>query len=218
MIDAVSAGLKGRAPRPASNPPLSGPDSGLVVHVGFSTTGGLLSRLIRFFTRSRISHCIVVYGCGVFAQDMVLEASGHGYRILSWRRWDKANRLIALYRLELPVENIRAGLHLLADRLGDAFDKLSLFGFFLQRVLGLKGVPFNSRQKLVCSEALALFLQRCGVPIEDVGVVTPQDAFALVEHHKDIFILVEKTDAFPLAARQLARRQRRHRSGLPAPS
>lgn len=206
------AGIKGRAQRPVSNPPLTSPEIGLGVHVGFSTTGGLLSRIIRFLTGSRISHCIVVHRSDVFAQEMVLEASGHGFRLLSWRRWDKANRLIALYRLELPDDRVRPGLQLLADRLGDAFDRLSLIGFLLRVCFRLKGVPFNSRQKLICSEALALFLIECGVPIEDAGVLSPQDVFALVEHRKDIFTLVEKSAAFQRYARETGRRR-----GLPAP-
>src|SRR6266545_2827997 len=110
MIGSMSAGIKGRMPRPISNPPLSPEDSGLVVHVGFSTTGHLLSRLVRRFTRSRVSHCVVVYKSQVFAQEMVLEASGKGYRIVAWRRWDSSNRLIALYRLNLPEQNLQEGL------------------------------------------------------------------------------------------------------------
>jgi hypothetical protein len=135
---------------------------------------------------------------------MVLEASGNGYRTVSWRRWDKANKLIALYRMNLPAENVRAGLQLLADHLGAAFDRLSLLGFLLRRVLRLRRVPFNSREKLVCSEALALFLEKCGVPIVDVGVMSPQDAFALVDDRKDIFALVEASAAFPREAKQAA--------------
>jgi len=219
MIGAMGAGIKGSAPVVADNPPLSSADSGLVVHVGFSTTAGWLSRLVRRFTRSRVSHCIVVYRCDIFQQEMVLEASGNGFRLISWRRWDRANKLIALYRLNLSDECLRMGMHRLADRLGDSYDTVSLFGFALWRWLRLKRVPFNSTDKLVCSEALALFLHWCGMPIHAIGEMTPQSLLGMAEERKDSFTLVDHTAAFSGVARRIARRElRRHSRRLPAAS
>ncbi|HTE56475.1 MAG TPA: hypothetical protein VK698_36730 [Kofleriaceae bacterium] len=203
------AGQKGSGLPAVDNPPLSTAAEGLVVHVGFSTKGGWLSRGIRWFTGSRASHCFVVYRSDVFNQEMVLEASGNGFRIISWRRWDKGNKLIALYRLQMPEPDLRVGLQQLSNRLGDAFDKLSLIGFALQRWFRLKHVPFNSREKLVCSEAVALFLHWCGIPIPDVSVVAPQDLLHLAEHRKDVFELVDYSAIFPRIARRIARSSRR---------
>jgi hypothetical protein len=215
----MDAGIKGTAPRQIDNPPLtSGDISSLVVHVGFSTTGGWLSRWVRRFTRSRVSHCIVVYRSEVFGQEMVLEASGNGFRMVSWRRWDRANRLIALYRLELPEPDLRIALQRLADRLGDSYDTVSLFGFALSRCLRLKKVPFNSRSKLVCSEALALFLHWCGVPIGDIGAMTPQSLLHLAQQRQDVFALVDHSAGFSRLAERIARRQRRTSRQLPAAS
>jgi hypothetical protein len=214
----MGAGLKGRAPSVVDNPPLTQGGSGLAVHVGFSTTAGWLSRWIRRFTRSTVSHCIVVYRCELFGQEMVLEASGNGFRLISWRRWDRANRLIALYRVNLPDDALQPALQRLADRLGDSYDTVSLFGFALRSLLRLKRVPFDSRQKLVCSEALGLFLHWSGVPIEDVGSMTPNDVLRLAEQRKDTFTLVEASAAFSHLARRIERRSRRHSAQLPATS
>jgi hypothetical protein len=210
------AGQKGSGLSAVDNPPLSSRGDGLVVHVGFSTKGGWLSRGIRWITGSRASHCFVVYRSEIFNQEMVLEASGNGFRIIPWRRWDKANKLIALYRLELPDADLRAGLEQLSNRLGDAFDTLSLIGFVLKRWLRLRHVPFNRRDKLVCSEAVALFLHWSGIPIPDVGVVAPQDLLALAEERKDVFALVDHSSAFQRIARRIARGTRRHSRQVPA--
>ena len=212
MIGGMSAGIKGDSGRPASNPPLSPEGAGLVVHIGFSTTGHWLSRWIRRFTRSRVSHCIVVYRSEIFGQEMVLEASGNGYRIISWRRWDRANRLIALYRLDLPEQQLRDGLAELASHLGDAYDTMSLVGFALRGWFGLKKIPFDSRRKLVCSEAVALFLTRCGVAIESIGCATPQTLFELAERTKETFALVEQSPTFTRLLERLARQQGRRTS------
>jgi hypothetical protein len=209
MISAMGVWTQGRPGTEPNNPPLSDPRAGLVVHVGFSTKGGWLSRGIRFMTRSHVSHCFVVYQCDIFGQEMVLEASGVGFRIISWRRWDRANRLIALYRLDLPEADVREALHLLASRLGDSFDKLSLLGFALRRFFRLKRVPFNSREKLVCSEAVALFLHWCKIPIPDIGVMTPHALLGLAEQRKDCFTLIDHSAGFSGLARRIARRSQR---------
>ena len=161
------------------------------VHVGFSTTGGPISRLIRWVTGVRASHCFIRYRCGTFADDMVLEATGAGFRVCSWRRFDRANKLVAMYRLKLDPECMRGGFMKLAHRLGDAYDTLSLVGYLLRSWFSLRRVPFNSRKKLVCSEAVALYLQHCGVDVTNRNVVTPRDLMRLAERRSDVFELIE---------------------------
>lgn len=203
------AGMKGSASQRIDNRPLSEDGAGLVVHMGFSTKSGWLSRGIRRVTGSRASHCFIVYPCELFGQEMVLEASANGFRLISWRRWDRMNKLIALYRLNLPEGELRTGLRRLSNRLGDAFDRLSLLGFLLQRLFRLQRVPFNSRAKLVCSEAVALFLHWCGLPIPNVGVMTPELLLRLAESRADAFTRIDESPLFPRVARRIARRTRR---------
>jgi hypothetical protein len=173
------------------------------VHLGFSTTRGLLSRLIRWGTSARASHCFLVYPSDVFGCEMVLEATGAGFRVLSWKRFDRGNRLIAVYRLKLSPDCLRGGMTLLAPRLGDAYDSWSLVGYLLRSWFSLRRVPFNSRTKLVCSEAVALYLRHCGVDVGDVRVVTPRDLLDLAHARPDVFELRESGRAF---RRLLARR------------
>jgi hypothetical protein len=161
------------------------------VHIGFSTTGGPISRIIRWVTATRASHCFIRYRCGTFGDEMVLEATGAGFRVMSWRRFDRANKLVAIYRLKLDRECMRGGFMKLAHRLGDAYDTLSLVGYLLRSWFSLRRVPFNSRKKLVCSEAVALYLQHCGVAVGNRNVITPRDLMLLAEKRPDVFELTE---------------------------
>ena len=172
------------------------------VHIGFSTTTGPLSRLIRWATGARVSHCFIVYRCGVFGGDMVLEASGSGFRVMAWNRFDRTNKLIAVYRLRRPDDALRGGLVRLGPRLGDAYDTLSLFGYLLRSVFSLRRVPFNSRKKLVCSEAVALYLMSVGVEVGRTSVVTPRDLFEVAQRQQDVFELVETGKAFKKVRRR----------------
>lgn len=214
-------GGKGKAARGArpDNPEL--PATGLGLHVGFSTTGGWLSRIIRRITGSPVSHCFVVYHSSAFGKDMVLEASGQGFRVMSWRRFDKENKLVAIYRLKVADELAHDALARLGDRLGDAYDTLSLFGYLLRKWFRLKRVPFDSRNKLVCSEAVALFLGWCGMPFDDVSVVTPKILLDFAEGRADAFELVDSGNGFGRVAAKSAkrrlRRQRRKRVADPSP-
>jgi hypothetical protein len=176
--------------------------STFAVHIGFSTTKGLLSRMIRAATGAPISHCFIVYPDALFGGEMVLEASGSGFRVMAWRKFDRANKLVAVYRVKRPEETLRAGLLALAPRLGDAYDSLSLVGHLLRTIFSLRRVPWNSRKKLVCSEAVALYLHRCGINVGRISVVTPRDLFELARDHTDDFELVETGKAFKRVRRR----------------
>lgn len=91
--------------------------------------------------------------------------------------------------MKLPGEVLREGLVWIGPRLGDAYDTVSLVGYLLRSWFSLRRVPFNSRQKLVCSEAVALYLQHCGIDVGRPRVLTPRDLMALAEGRPDLFEL-----------------------------
>jgi hypothetical protein len=195
----------GRSDEQEPTPPDADPVTlapAFAVHIGFSTTTGLLSRLIRAATGAPVSHCFIVYPSEVFGGPMVLEASGAGFRMIAWRKFDRTNKLIAVYRVKQPEPVLRAGLLALAPRLGDAYDSLSLIGYLLRTVFSLRRVPWNSRKKLVCSEAVALYLHRCGIEVGRIGLVTPRDLFELARSRAEVFELVETGKAFPKVRRR----------------
>jgi hypothetical protein len=94
---------------------------------------------------------------------------------------------------------------------GDAYDTLSLFGYLLRKWFRLKRVPFDSRKKLVCSEAVALFLGWCGMPFDDVGVVTPKMLLDFAEERRDSFELIDSGNGFGRVAEKSAKRRQRKR-------
>lgn len=166
------------------------------VYIGFSTTKGPLSRLIRYVTGAPVSHCFIRYPCGVFGGEMVLEATGAGFRVMAWHRFDRENKLVAVYRVNKSGDVLRTAFEKLAPRLGDAYDTVSLFGYFLRAMFSLRRVPFNSRKKMVCSEAVAIYLQHCDIPVGRTTIVTPRDLFDLAQKRTDLFALDETGKAF----------------------
>jgi hypothetical protein len=138
--------------------------------------------------------------------------------MMAWRRFDRGNKLVAMYRLTLPGGRQREAFEQLGDRLGDAYDTLSLFGFLLRKWFRLKRTPFDSREKVICSEVVALFLEWAGVPFDDIGVVTPRDLLELAGSRPDAFELVDKDAGFERVAARAARRHARRQRRKSAPA
>lgn len=142
----------------------------LSINVCFSTTDGLLSRIIRGFTRSQVSHALITFRDSTLQRVLVMEASGRGYVMVPWRRWRKRNELVCRFRIsEAHVSGPaqQRALAELSDALGDEFDTSGLVGFwFLSARKRLRLRPFNlfaDSRKLFCSEAVARFLGSAGV-------------------------------------------------------
>ena len=102
----------------------------------FSTSTGPLSWAIRKYTGSAVSHCILTYRSYTLDRVLVMEASGAGFRVVPWAKWERHNTLIGRFRLNTgkggsapsPLHKLTA-LRALSDRLGDPYDVRGLFGF-----------------------------------------------------------------------------------------
>ena len=166
------------------------------VNLCFSTTDGVFSWLLRKAMKIPASHCVITFRSSILGKVMVMDAQGRGFVMVPWNKWERKNRLIARYALTLPDDNIRAGLNMIADRLGDAYDTWSLVGFFLLTFGGLSRNITDSKDKLVCSEAVALFLDHAGLQLGDIGRVTPRDLLLLAEATPDVFDRKEASEDF----------------------
>lgn len=151
--------------------------------IGFSTTQALLSRVIRFFTRSPVSHAFLVYRDVDFEREMVMEAVGAGFRIVPLDRFEKHNTVVRIFTPRHPIDE---GLRAAVDWLGESYDSGGLLGMallLLARSLKLRLKRRNvlaSSRSLFCSEAVARACRASRYPgfRLDPETTSPQDLFA----------------------------------------
>lgn len=131
----------------------------LKVSIGFSTTTKIRSRIIRWFTRSKVSHAWVAFYDDCLDTRVVLQAETWGYELRPWNRWKKENILIAEY---LPLKDADGGIPKLATHLGSAYDWKAVF------LTGLANLvkrwwrkKTHDPRRLMCSESVLLFLSYC---------------------------------------------------------
>jgi hypothetical protein len=144
--------------------------------VGFSTPRRFnpVSWLVRRFTKSECSHCFFLYWDDDFECDMVLESHELGFRLITWQRFVKKNRIIALVE---PAHDLDPGFLKLGEWVGSVYDFGGLigqaavqFGRFLKRKWRN---PFQSSQAMFCSESIARCMQWAGHP--DAHRFTPKE-------------------------------------------
>jgi hypothetical protein len=156
--------------------------------VGFSTTNKLLSRIIRWFTGSQVSHTFLCFdwkfsdGAKI---PMVLEASFEGLRMVPFERFLTQSKLVAL----LPLNGVTLGqLKPLLERLGTPYDAGGLVGNIIVRMGAFFKKawknPIADKNALFCSEAVVEVLQNIGYPRADSLVAsdtTPQDLLLFLQ-------------------------------------
>lgn len=151
-----------------------------MIKIGFSThKHNLLSAVIRWFTKSEVSHCWLLVDDPFFGAPMVLEASEVGLRLTNYADFKKANDVVFLVETPFPLD---AGVHDAWGWLGSAYDFGGLFGMsfvMLGRWLKQKwGNPFASKSARFCSEAIVQILQDAKYPGSETCVAQetgPQD-------------------------------------------
>jgi hypothetical protein len=164
-----------------------------VIRIAFSRNSSLLSRLIRWVSKGRVSHSLARLTLGGI--PFVVESVLMGVRMVTWTRWQKAAPLYAEYQLLRPEpsqEQLQAAL----DDLGDFYDYVGLLGYIpvlLWRWMGRKRRnPLASASSQVCSEFVVRFLQHL-YPLDDVfqlidpETVTPEDLLKLCEETTTTF-------------------------------
>lgn len=154
------------------------------VTVGFSTTSKWLSRLIRLFTKSRVSHAWIGYYDETLDKRMVMQAEAWGYEVRPWSRWMKQNRRVAEFIVPSP-ERARAALRGISAFLGVKYDYTAALWLAVKRWWGrfLKR-PHHDPGKLMCSEAVVRFLQLGGYPVAadlDPETTSPGELLIRVE-------------------------------------
>lgn len=148
------------------------------IKIGFSYTNTLLSRAIRFLTRSKISHTFLLVGADV------LEAGSTGFVRIPYIEWQKQNTLVYIIDPIVPLDK---GVQCAEKWIGEPYAYGKLFGFIWvmigRRLRRRWHNPIHERHALFCSEANTHVIQDSGWPGSeklDPSATAPQDLLAFL--------------------------------------
>lgn len=148
-----------------------------MVYVGFSTTNAILSRFIRWVTKSEVSHTFLVFD--LYGRAWVLEAGFFGVTMLPVDKFQKDNIIKTMAAIpEIGDEHIAKAM----DDLGDRYD----FGGLLGSAVVIVGRwfkrkwknPWQDSKAMFCSEFVVTILQEAHFPDAELlepSETTPQD-------------------------------------------
>jgi hypothetical protein len=157
----------------------------MAARIGFSTGTSLLSRVIRWFTRSEVSHAFLLYPDKTFGVLMVMEASVSGFRVVPYSSFVKGRTIVAIFE---PVNDLDPGLHKLMQWLGTTYDFGGLVGMtfvLLGRCLKRKWRnPLRSTDAMFCSEAVAVAMKASGYPGTENWIPDRMDPDTVLKHLK----------------------------------
>lgn len=147
--------------------------------IGFSTSNALLSRVIRAFTGSAVSHTFLVYYDVDFQEELVLEATLQGLRLVPYTQFKQHSRII---KEVTPQHDLTKGFRHAGSMLGRWYDFAGVFGMLwvlLGRYLRRKWRnPWGSPSAFFCSEFIARVLIWSDYPgcgYWDPETITPDD-------------------------------------------
>jgi len=161
-----------------------------MIRVGFSThTKSILSRIIRWFTKSKASHAWLLITDSFFGVEMVMEATETGFRLIPFENFKaEGNDIIAIIDPAYPLD---VGVHQAVRWLGEGYDFAGLFGsafVMLGRWFKRKWRnPWDRPHSMFCSEAVVRILQASQYPGSekfDPAATTPQDLLDFLKSEK----------------------------------
>lgn len=134
------------------------------IQVGFSTSKDYwLSKIIRWFTDSKASHCFFIYYDEDWQRNMVLEATEGGYKITPFSYYEAD--LVAKFT---PKYSVETGLTKSIDWLGEGYDYVGLIGMIWVEIgRWLKRNWYNpcrDPKAMFCSEAIARVMKESNYP------------------------------------------------------
>ena len=155
------------------------------IKIGFSTTNSIVSRAIRWFTKSAVSHCFILFEDSFLGCDLLLEASAGGFQVMRFDVFAAKNRVVRLVPLSQPI---LYGVQEATRWLGDSYDYLGLVGSAVMMVARwakrkIKN-PLHAPRSMFCSEAIVRALQTANYPGAsglDPASVTPEDLLEFLE-------------------------------------
>jgi hypothetical protein len=136
-----------------------------MIKVGFSTRSNIVSKTIRWATHSRVSHAWLLLEGSFFGNDMVMEATEGGFKLVPYSAFKLANDVVDVIT---PRVSIESGVRASALWLGEGYDYFGLFGeifvligrWFKRKIRN----PLAERNAMFCSEAVVYVLQASSYP------------------------------------------------------
>lgn len=144
-----------------------------MVSIGFSTTNKFISKAIRWLTKSRVSHCFIMFDW--LGKKWVLEAGFFGVGILPLERF-LADGNVIVEVVDLPAVELEDLVPAMED-MGERYD----FGGLLGGIFPLIGKwfrqkwhnPLNNTKALFCSEFIVYWLK--DLAFEPAYNLVPED-------------------------------------------
>lgn len=143
--------------------------------IGFSTSNRLLSRLIRFITRSSVSHVYICIPINKHNVNLIFQASGLAVNMESSINFIEHSKIIREIAIPLSEEQEIELMTFVFDTLGKPYSLLQLVGMIW--VIGCKTIglhvknPFrDGDHSYVCVELIAKILK-----LKGAEEMTPQD-------------------------------------------
>jgi hypothetical protein len=154
------------------------------ITIGFSASTGIVGKVIRWFTRGRVSHAYATYYSETLQDVFVIEANFWGYNLTPHEKWIKKNKVVAEFTCE---RDLAPGLRYVAKWLGATYDFWSAFGLAARRWFGKwYRNPLRDPKKLHCSEAVTMLLAKVGLAESlDPESATPEDLYSYCLNNKE---------------------------------
>lgn len=158
-----------------------------MISVGFSMRPrNILSRFIRWVTKSSCSHVWLLVDSETFGTSCVLEATEVGIRLIPLSNYiAKGNYVVELVEVS---HDLSPGLKEMSKMLGEKYDFTGLFGMawvYLGRLFKKRWKnPTNSSEAMFCSEFVAHVLRASSHPDfidADPASLSPQDLLRLLK-------------------------------------
>lgn len=156
----------------------------MTIKIGFATSPAWISRAIRYFTRSPVSHAFVLIEGATPTGDLVLQAVATGWTLTTRRRFEAGATGIRYVTPRVPLD---AGLDKALEWLDTPYAFAGVVGMAWVCIgRALRKVwrnPMPDPHHMFCSEGIVYMLQADGYPgadVLDAPSVSPADLLAFL--------------------------------------
>jgi len=160
------------------------------ITIGFTTSNDVVSKTIRWVTKSECSHALIEFDVESLSVRLILQAFWTGFEIRPKWRWDQKNKTVATFKPVGPdVEG--AFVNMLEAHVGSFYDYKAALFVGLRDIFGrwFRG-KFQSPKKLMCSESVVRMLLDAGyksVKNLDPETTSPGDLLKVLRENPQEF-------------------------------